>query len=323
VLSTTRGLTARVFDPQLGADAPVTGYKAAVVPTTVPPPIAGHAVAYLVGGGDARTLTSASGSLEVTFRRFDTTVTIHALEYVVTGGLASVVRAGKADVRVKNGEASAPTIEMTDVTLKKTVTFEASLPAGYSMASLEVEVDAGLRTSAIVAARPSLGTPFEVSVVPGIAYSVRGRATAVSGVSYSGRLVFDPGAEKIALVFPPPVLAESPIDDALAPPSGGAGGLATASLDPGGVLAARFDAGVVEHVLSPAAGDGTIVRVATDTRETTLPDTTRVGLSRPNGRYSWTLQHFPTLAHPELLSGPDAHVGPPSWTSAPRGVVLR
>jgi hypothetical protein len=65
------------------------------------------------------------------------------------------------------------------------------------------------------------------------------------------------------------------------------------------------------------------VRIATTDRATTLPDVTRVGLPQPAGRYTWTLEHFPTLVHIERFSGVDARVVPPSWTSAPRVIDVR
>jgi hypothetical protein len=314
-----RGVAARGVEVPLGADAPAAGYRARIVPTTDPPPEPGHAVAYFVSGEDARGLTGETGSLTATFRRFDTTITLHVVEYVETGGVVSVVRAGRVDVGVRDGATSAPVIATLDFPSKKKVTFVATLPEGFTIASLAVELDAGLRTSAVAIAAPALGVPVELTFVPGLAYTIRGRATSGGAVSRSGRMVFDPTAERVELSFPPPVSAEAPIDDDA--PS--AGGLAPATLEAGGVLAARLRSGVLEHVLTPVGGDGPTVRIVTDARATTLPDATRMGLAQPVGRYSWTLEHFPTLPFVERLSGPNGRVAPPSSVSAPKLLDIR
>ena len=262
-----RGMQVRVVEPSLVGDPPVSGYKASVVPTTVPPPEPGHALTYLVSGADARSIEGTTGSLGVTFRKFDSVVTLHALEYVVADGLGHVVRSGKVDVRVRDGEVAAPTVVMTDVTTRKQVTFEATLPTGYTSASLEVELDAGLRKSAALVTKTTLGAPVALSIVPDVAYSVRGRTVAGGAVSYSGRFVFDANLAKVALLFPERVASEAPIDDDL--PASGAG---PPVLETGGSLAARFESGIVEHALTPAAGgSGPTLRLVTDARTTTLP----------------------------------------------------
>lgn len=319
VLLVMRGVAGRLVLPQLGADAPVTGFHANMVPTTEPLPKAGNAVAYLVSGADARTIGGGPGSFDVTFRRFSTTITLHALEYVARDGLANVVRSGKVDVPVTSGVASAPVVPTSDRTTKKTVTFEATLPAGFSMASLELAVDAGLRTSQAPVANVSLGTPYEITLAPDVAYSVRGRATSGGAVSDSGRFVFDPNAGKVSLLFPGPVSAETPVDDD-APATGG---LAPVTLEPGGVLAVRLGTGIVEHVLSPVIPGGPVVRIMTDARATTVPDVTQMGLPPPTGRYDWTFQHFPTLLHVEQLAGEDGRVALPSSRSGPKAVLFR
>ena len=76
-------------------------------------------------------------------------------------------------------------------------------------------------------------------------------------------------------------------------------------------------------MLTPESGEGPVIRVVTSSRSTTLPDATVLGFSRPTGRHAWTFQHFPTLPHVDNLSGEDGRIYPPSWTSAPRVIVLR
>ena len=101
------------------------------------------------------------------------------------------------------------------------------------------------------------------------------------------------------------------------------GTLGPPTLDAGGVLAVRLGKGVVEHVLAPESGAGPILRVVTSSRETTLPDATAFGLARPLGRHLWTFQHFPKLPRVSFLGGEDGRIAPPSWTSAPRLIVIR
>lgn len=312
-----RGLQGRTIEPTLGGDVPLSGFKTRVIPTTQPPPPPGHALTYLVSGPDARTAVVTPDSVDVTFRKFDSVVTLHAFEYVAARGLVDVVRAGRVDVRVREGEVSAPVIAMADVTTRKAITFTAAVPPGYTIAPLEIEVDTGLRKSAAAVTSVALGSPVELSVVPGAVYTVRTRATSAGAVSSSGRIVFDLALDTMELELPLRVASEAPIDDdlpATAPPT----------LEAGGALAARFETGIIEHVLTPAAGgSGPMVRVVTGARTTTLPDATQMGLTAPAGRYEWTIEHFPTVLRVENLSGPEVRVGSPSWRSAPKIVVLR
>lgn len=310
----------RYVEPQLGADGPITGFKARAAPTTLPPPEPGNAVAYFVSGPDARTLTGDAGELELTFRRFDTTITLHALEYVARDGLAHVVREGRAEIPVKSGSSTAPTITMLDTNEKATFSFVAVPPAGYTLGPIEIEVDLGLRTSAALVARVAPNAPFEITRVPGATYTVRARATLEGAVSDTGRRAFDPAVETTTLKLPAPIAVEAPIDDDASP--SGFDTLRPVLLEAGGLLAARFTEGVVEHALVPVEGDAAVIRVATSNRTTTLPDVTRMGLPPAAGRYTWTVQHFPDPAHAEYVSGADARVVLSSWTSTPKVIVL-
>jgi hypothetical protein len=166
------------------------------------------------------------------------------------------------------------------------------------------------------------GASLEISVVPFARYAVRATATHDGATSQSGRVFFDAYADKIVtLPLPPPVSSEAPIDDEAPPPSAGKTP-SPSTLAPNGVFSARIVEGVIEHVLVPASGDGVAIHVATSSRTTALPDVTRVGLTRPTGRYAWTMEHFPKLAHIDLLSGEDGRVTPASWKSAPRIIVI-
>jgi hypothetical protein len=158
--------------------------------------------------------------------------------------------------------------------------------------------------------------------VPGVGYTVRGQASSVDGVSSTGRQIFDVGWDKVVVTYPAPVSAEAPIDDAALALGPATHGLAPYTLLAGGALSVRLGKGVVEHVLTPASGDGPVVRVVTSDRSTTLPDPTESGLPRPVGRYAWSFEHFPTIPFVDRFSGRDVRVFVPSWRSAARELVL-
>ena len=319
-------LVTRAFDPPFAVDAPVTGFRARVVPTTNPPPRAGNATAYFVSGDDARAIvpvTDASGALDATFRHFDSTITLHAIEYVAAAGPAAAVAEGKIDLRVRDGVVVTPVLAMTLITLMGAATFEVTPPSGYVLEPLAMEMDFGLRTSAVPLPLTHIvpGQTLSFLVATNARYFVRARATQGGAVSDSGRFYLNPfGAN--ALTLPPPVSSEAPIDDQVIPMGEGTRPV-PAELAAGGTLAARLTKGIVEHALLPESGAGTTVHVVTGERATTLPDATALGLAPPTGRYLWTLQSFPTLSFTDRLTGEDGRVSPPSWKSAPRVIVVR
>jgi hypothetical protein len=317
-----RGLAVRAFDAPLAVEASPAGFHATVVPSTDPPPKAGNAIAYFVSGAEARASaepqSGAPGWHDVTFRHFDSTITLHAIEYDAARGPAAAVAEGRLTVRVQQGTVVSPVVPMTPLSTTLRVVFEATPPAGYALAPLEVEMDLGLRTSTVPVARLEPGVPIDITIAKDARYLVHARATLGGAVSDSGRHLFNSYEGKIALTLPGPVTSEAPIDDRTPPlPS------SPATLDAAGILAASIDKGVVEHALAPESGDGTSVRVATSSRATTLPDVAALGLPRPTGRYVWTLQHFPMLPHIDNLAGEDGRITQPSWRSAPRTIVLR
>lgn len=319
-----RALAVRYYDVPLGVEAVPSGFAANVVPTTNPPTKAGNAVAYFVSGQDARTLSGDSGTRVVKFRRFESTVTLHALEYVARLGPSAAVAHGQLDILVRDGATVTPTVPMELLPATAKPVFDATPPPGYALEPLEVEMDYGLRTSAVPIARVAPGAPLEMTVVIGARYAVRGRARTPDGaVSDSGRQLFNPFDARTTLTLPPPISGEAPIDDDAIATGKASNTLGPTTLDAGGELAAKLGKGVVEHVLSPESGDGPVIRVVTSSRSTTLPDATVLGFSRPTGRHAWTFQHFPKLPHVDNLSGEDGRIGVPSWTSAPRILVVR
>lgn len=324
------GVLTRAFDPVLAVEPPITGFKARVLPTTNPPPAAGNATVFFVSGNDARTIApipGTSGALDTVFRRFDSTITLHAIEYVAARGPAAAVAEGKLDVRVRDGVVVGPVLAMTPITAIAAATFDVTPPAGHALAPLELEMDLGLRTSAVplplTHAIP--GAILNFAVATDARYYVRARATQGGAVSDSGRFRVNP-FDKNTLVLPSPVSTEAPFDDQAIPmiPMGeGTTMTAPAVLALGGPLSARLTKGIVEHALLAESGSGTSVHVATPERTTSLPDAAALGLAPPSGRYLWTVQSFPTLAFTDRLGGEEGRVIPPSWRSAPRVIVVQ
>ena len=305
-----RDLVTRAFEPPIAVEEPVAGFAARVVPSTSPPPRAGDATAYFVSGDDARALVAATGgagTFDATFRRFDSTVTLHAVEYVAAEGLASAVAEGKVDVRIRSGLVVSPVVTMTPITLAGMATFSVTPPTGYVLESIAMEMDFGLRTSAVPLPLTHIapGQPLKFAVATDARYFVRARAKQGAAVSDSGRFYLNPFTDN-ALVLPAPVSTDAPNE-----------------LVTGGTLVARLTKGIVEHALLPESGSGTSIHVVIGVEDTTLPDARALGLVPPTGRYLWTVQTFPTLAFTDRLTGRDARVSPPSWTSAPRVIVLR
>jgi len=314
------GVSTRYFEFQLGSDAPLRGFTARVVPTIQPPPAFGNSVAYFVSGEDARTLRPAadqSGSLEVVFRRFDTKVLLHAIEYVTSRGLAAAVREGRREIGVTTGGLVAIPIVTLEVSTKNTIAFDATPPPDYALTPLDVIMDLGLRTSAQPVARLAAGQPLEIGVVPGARYFVRGVASGRGASSDSGYAIFDPASPRFTLPLPYPISVVAPVDDMAQPPPG------DVILDTGADLAARLSTGSVVHSLAPvAAGEG-LIEIATTSRSTKLVDVTRLGLPRPTGRYLWSVQYFPNARTIVGLAGADARVFQPSSRTVSRVVVLR
>lgn len=313
------GISTRYFEFQLGPDAPLRGFTARVVPSVQPPPAFGHSVAYFVSGENARTLRGApdaSGSLEVVFRRFDTKVLLHAVEYVTSRGLAGAVREGRRDLDVTNGGSVAITVVTLEVANTKTITFDATPPPEYSLTPVDVIMDLGLRTSARPVAQLPRGAPLEIGVVPGARYFARVSASGRGASSDSGYAIFDPAAARFTLPLPYPISAVAPVDDMAQPPPG------DVILDTGSELAARLTTGSVIHSLAPVTGEG-LIAIATTSRSTKLVDVTRLGLPHPSGKYLWTIEYFPNALTMVGLAGEDARVFQPSSRTVSRVVVLR
>lgn len=307
-----REIGVRGFEPPLGEDAPVTGFTAHVAASTNPPAAAGNAVAFFVGGPEARTVSGEAGSLAVTFRHFESLFTLFAVEYVASSGLSKAVRAGRINIRVTNGGAVSAVVPLTaihDVKDVNDITFFAEPPKGFALSTLDLVMDFGVRTSARTVARVAAGQLLHLAVVREARYFVRATAALNGATTDSGLFNFNPFKQNVALLLPPPV-SEASFDGT---------NVLTAVADPAPGTVQR----IVEHVLVPAAATGARLRIATFSRETTIPDLSRLGLPRPAGLYTWTVQQFPTLRRVDGLSGEDVRLVTPFSTTAPRSIELR
>ncbi len=300
-----RRLAKRSFDPPLDREGEVRGFTSRVAATTEPPPAPGNALAFLVEGPDARAVSGDPGSLVATFRRFDTTITLRAVEYVASGGLASAVRAGKVSLFVHDGGTASAVVPVSPdgAAVANDITFIAVPPAGFALSMVDVVIDFGVRTSARPVAHVAAGVPLHIAIVADARYFAHARATHDGAFSDSGLQRFNPSDKTMALKLPAPV--------------------ENTAFEAGGELSATTSAGVVEHVLVPSSPAGTSLRIATEERTTMLPDLARLGLTRPTGSYAWSVQHFPTLEHIDDLGGEDARVMTPVSTTKPRTIELR
>jgi hypothetical protein len=306
----------RFFEAPLGPQPEVSGFHARVAVTTDPPPRPGNALAFFVSGPDARATSGDASSLLVSFGSYDTTITLHVVEYPVSAGLAGAVNEGRAEISVHAGGASAVRVHLVPVATSNTVTFVAALLPGFALSAFDVAMDLGVRTSANVVGHGAVGVPFTIATVPGARYSVHARATREGASSDTGRQYFDPAVKAVVLSLEAPLSAEAPIDDTAAPPTG------DVTLDVGGVLAARVQSGVVEHVLVRSGG-GRTIRVLTEARATTLPAFTALAVGTLAGRYAWSIRHYPSLTRIDDLRGPDVRVVPPTSVTAERTVLVR
>jgi hypothetical protein len=299
-----RNLGTRYFEPAFAGDARPVGFTSTVTAATKPVPAPGNAVAFFVTGADARTVSGDASSLVLTFRRFETVVTLHAVEYVASGGLAAVTRMGKTDIHVTNGAASSATVstsEINEAIDNVDVRFVAVPPVGFALSLVDVVMDFGLRTSARPVARVAAGTPLHLRIARGARYFARATATQGGATSDTGLQGIDVFQKDTVLSLPPPVTE--------------------ATFDGGGELTALTQTGVVEHVLVPSGGGGSI-RIATAERVTTLPDLTRLGLARATGPHTWTVHHFPTVGRIDVFSGEDVRIVAPFSTSVPHVIAL-
>jgi len=304
-VSVFRSVASRFFEPSIGTSAPPRGFTATVVAATNPPAAASNAVTYFVSGPFARTNSGEAGALVVTFNQFDAFITLHAVEYDAKIGLAAPRRYGHLDIHVTSGGATSAvvTTDAIDARIAGDLRFYPEPPAGFALSMLEVTMDFGVRSTAKVIAQVAAGSPFHLGVALGGNYGVRATATRDGAVSDSGLVGFNPFSTTVGLPMPPPVT--------------------DASFNATNGFTAVAKQGIVEHVLVPASAASPALRIVTADLETAVPDLSRVGLPRPAGAYTWTIQSCPTLPRAESLSGETSRQSVPFATTAPRAIELR
>ena len=317
-----RALANRYFEPPLGADVPLRGYTARVAPTTMPPVAAGNAIAYFVAGNQARTVAADGSSLVATFRDFKSRVNLHAVEYVASRGLTSAVRWGFADIPVTDGTATSALVYMNEIPLATDggatdatdVLINAVPPPGFTVSSIELVMDLGLRTSAQVIARLENNVPRTVQIVRPARYFVHAIAKQGDAIADSGLQYFNPFVKLDT--FLPRVVKESSFD-----PATGFTAVADNTICE---ITPTFGTdhpacrSVVEHVLVPESAAGTSLRLLTTDRVAALPDVTSLGVPPVHGRYTWTVLQYPTQRRVDGISGEDVRVVVPFSTTAPR-----
>jgi hypothetical protein len=317
-----RGYAARYVEPPFGESPLVNGFPASVVLSTSPPPEVGNAIAAFLTGGDARSASGEAGSLDVTLRRFEADVTLIAVEFPVTDGLRAAKRFGRGSVHVRSGGTTTLVVPVLAPSARNVadVVFAVDPPPGFTLTSLEVVMDFGLRTSARRVAKAEPGVPIHLEVADGTRFYVHGAAAGPGGArSDSGLQYFLPvlgskDLQTFAVALPPP--AGNVAFD------GNDGLMATAVVAPVDLTTTILPVGVLEHVLVPAARDGVKLRIVTAASASKLPDLTRLGLPRPAGRYTWTVQQFPTLTRLDDFSGEDVRFTMPFAVTAPRTIEL-
>lgn len=301
------GLLNRFLDLPISADGPVQGFTASVIATTDPPPAAGNAIAFFVTGSDARAISGDASPYVVTFRQFESRLTLIAVEYVRSEGLAAAVREGQVDIRATSGGRFAATVATTELRQETTneVSFAVQAPDGFALQPFDVIMDFGVRTAALSLGRlpPQKALKLTPAQFPPARYIVRATATNGEAILSSAFLQFDPFATVPIPISLPTLAGETSFD--------------------GATFSASGTTGVVEHVLTPLSPNGLALRMITTNRMVSVPDVTRLGLPHPAGSYTWTVQHFPTLARTDFLANSDMRLFTPVATTAPRTIELR
>ena len=323
-----RSLTNRYFEPSFGVAVPLRGFAARVAPSTSPPVAPGNAVAYFVSGVEARAVSAEGSSLVATFRNFTSRVSLHAVEYVASEGLVAARRWGVADVPLTDGGGASAVVATNAIPLAAAaggagdtnqLTIDAVPPPGFTVSSIDLVMDLGLRTSAQTIARPANGAPFRLDIVRSARYFVRAVARRGEAISDSGLQFINPFVARTTVLLPR-VVKESAFD--------ASAGFTAVADDTICEITPTFGTdnpacrSVVEHVLVPASPAGTSLRVLTTDRATALPDVTSLGVPAPRGKYAWTVLQYPTVQRVDGLSGEDARAVASFSTTAPRFIDL-
>jgi len=319
-ISVFQELTLRFLLPSIAESGPVAAFRARVEPVLDPPLPPSSRVAYFLSGEDAVAIGAdasegaSSSHLEARFRKFTSTVTLHALTYVAGEGPAAAISEGRVEgLRLTSGGVLTPAVSLVRVATSATVGFDFAAPSGFAIAGYDVSMHHGKRSSALPVARVAPGQTLRIAIVPGATYTARAQATSASGAAVdSGLVTFVPGDNVVKVELPAPAVAMAPA------PAAGAG--AELVMPEDRVLQAS-GTGVHEHALVPVDG-GTAIRLVVVEGPARVPDLTRFGLAAASGRYRWTVTRWPDTSLPDGLGGPDARAIQRSSISAPRVVVV-
>lgn len=289
-----------------------------------------HELAFFANGDGVYGVTGdmATGLL-LSVAAYSNPATIHAVEYVKSGGLATAIAYGEVDVTADAGAARFVTVHLDPIDAMASMKFDVAAPSGFS-ASDTVDVLIGYgRTSFAVLTRVPVGVATDVPIVPYAGYTYRAHATRPDGArADSGETSLDicptrvprrveagPGEPSTKDVCTSKTSIELPAPAVLVAPNSGeeraSGGTLTAS-----------GTGVLEHVLVPESG-GPRIRVIVRADDATLPDVQSLGATPAVGSYRWTVRSFPKFRYPEELAGIFARRYQPMSESEPRPIVLR
>ena len=304
---TFRDLVYRYVEPSIGENPTLQTFRAKTRLLVQPPPKAGSVVTLFAGGTDVTgfRFDTARAEGEIDVRQYATTATVFAVEHDAVKGIGSATSWARVDVSVTANAVVEAALTLVPLIDKPTpIVINTKAPPGFVVDQVEVVVDFGVERSAAVVAKVPSGGSVTYTPIPFSRPLARARATRADGAtSWSPAMFVDPKLGKMELELPGP-----PED--LEPPAG-----------VGGTLFATGK-GVHEHVLVPASGTGTSLRVVAIEGHATLPDVTRSGLPVPSGKYVWTVARWPDVSLPDFFSGREVRKVFSTARSAPREVVF-
>lgn len=291
-----RDLGFRYVEPSFGDDAIPSAWSAELALTVEPAPTADRRLSFFASGQD---VVGISGDLEaglrLAIRQFSlpalpgqTPPTVHVVEHPAGASVGAATAYGRVEVVASAGKITPATVRLTPIAQSNAGVVDVEAPPGFSVPEVEVSMHFGLRAEAHVVGKVAPGGAVSAAPVPNAIYVVHARGSRGDAVSDSGQIGWDPLAKRTVVKLPEPPALE----DAQA-----------------GVFSARAT-GPREHAFRRTTGDD-VVRVVTGARAVAVADLARVTASPPAGKYTWAVRHWPSLALPENLGGPDARVTVP------------
>lgn len=307
-------------------DGLADGWPTHIDVPVVTPLAAAHTLAFLVSGIDALALRGdLDAGLEVRTRAFNSIVRIVALEYPAGGTIAAATRYSATEVRVTSGQRAVAEVNLLPLGAIE-VEFAPVVPDGYTLSPIELSVDLeriGLIGSRLPVRAVLPGERIRLPFIPDpprepppkgpkpddFVFRYEARASGSGGTIATARTTVagDPNSQPQPIKFPvfPDV------------------GPVPASIGIGEPLPRVTTPGVVEHILAPASGVGTTLRIVSTRYVESLPDTLPFGAPRPSGAYRWTARTFPAIERIDAFGGPGIRRFVPHATTLTRDVELR